>query len=1265
MVNGYDVTNSYTPQKTSVAVTKAWEDGNNQDGIRPNDITVVLLANGEETGDTLTLNTGNNWSGTFTDLDVYKSGQMITYTVKEIAVPGYKTAITGNAKTGFVITNSHTTEITSVSGSKTWDDNNDQDGKRPASITINLLKNGETLASKIVTAEDNWSWTFDNLPKYENGGSLIRYTITENSIEGYSAIVDGYNVTNSYTPEKTSIAVTKAWTDGNNQDGIRPNDITVILLADGNATGKELLLNAGNNWSGSFTDLDVYQEGQRIVYTVEEIAIPGYDTIVTGDALNGFTINNTHTPETIRISGSKTWNDNDNQDGKRPVSITINLLKNGQPLDSKTVTAADNWSWTFENLAKYENGSLITYVITETTVEGYTAEFNGYDVTNSYTPEKTSISVTKAWVDNNDQDGIRPNSVTVVLLADGEPTGEELLLNAGNNWAGSFTGLDVYKAGQKITYTVQEVAVPGYETVISGNAENGITVTNSHTPATVAISGSKTWNDNNNQDGKRPASITINLLKNGQPVASKTVTEADGWKWSFENQPKYDDGNLITYAITETAIDGYTAEINGYNVTNSYTPEKTGVSVTKAWTDSNDQDGIRPNSVTVVLLADGKSTGKELLLNAGNNWSDSFTGLDVYQAGKEIVYTVEEITVPGYETVITGNAKNGFIITNSHTPAAVELSGSKTWVDNDDQDGKRPEAITIHLLADGVAIQSKTVTAADGWKWNFTSLPKYKDQGTMIVYSITEEAVEGYTAAYNGYNVINTHAIDKTSVSVAKTWADNNNQDGIRPNDITVELLANGKSTGKTLLLSIGNHWTGTFTNLDVFAGGKQIVYTVKELTVAGYASVITGDQTTGYTITNSHTPETIAISGEKAWIDNDNQDGMRPESIVINLLKNGQPVDEKIVKAEDNWSWTFENLPKYENGGKEIVYAISETAVEGYTTIYDGFDVINTHDPEKTSITVAKSWQDNNDQDGIRPDSVEVKLLANGEDTGIVLTLSVDNNWTGTLTELDKFASGSEIVYTVEEVAVTGYATTITGDMTAGYTITNTHTPETVTVTGAKTWNDAENQDGKRPESITIKLLADGIETASVTVTEQTGWTWTFENLPKFSAGKQIVYIVSEAAVEGYTAEYDGHNITNTYAPEQINIHVVKVWADQNDVYGKRPAQIQISLYANDVLTDTLTLNADMNWTGTFDGLPKYENGTEITYTIKEEAAEGYKAVITGDAANGFTVTNSFTDNPQTGDQNMPVLWIGGMTVSLLGIIAVLLASQKKRKAY
>ena len=100
------------------------------------------------------------------------------------------------------------------------------------------------------------------------------------------------------------------------------------------------------------------------------------------------------------------------------------------------------------------------------------------------------------------------------------------------------------------------------------------------------------------------------------------------------------------------------------------------------------------------------------------------------------------------------------------------------------------------------------------------------------------------------------------------------------------------------------------------------------------------------------------------------------------------------------------------------------------------------------------------------------------------------------------------------------GYKTSVDG-----FNLTNTYATETTEVKGSKTWNDADNQDGKRPESITVRLLANGEEKDSQTVTadENGNWTYSSEKLPKYEAGKEIIYTVTEDAVADYTTAITG----------------------------------------------------------------------------------------------------------------------------------------------
>ena len=777
--NSTTFTNVYTPAKTQVPVKKVWNDSDNQDGKRPESITVKLLADGVETGQTRELNAVNNWQAIFTDLDADKGGTPIVYTTEEVAVAEYKSEITGDAPTG-------------------------------------------------------------------------------------------YTITNSYTPAKTQVPVKKVWSDSDNQDGKRPESITVKLLADGQDTGKNLELNKENNWSGNFTDLDVNKVGKAIKYTIEEVAVSGYKSEVTGDAATGFTITNSYTPETVDIKATKNWDDANNQDGKRPTKITINLLADGVKVDSKEVQAAQDGTWSveFTKLTKYKNvnGEVteIKYTVTEEAVAEYESSITDFDITNKYIPKTINYKVTKVWNDANNQDGKRPNSVTIQLYksVDGSDPiaveGKKLTLTAkdktdDNTWVASFTNLPKYEGGKEITYSIKEIDLSkGYKASVTGQV-----VTNTYLPETVVLSGRKVWKDNNNQDGKRSATVTVQILNGKKVVQELEMSEKTGWKFESKPLPKYEKGKEITYTVKEiTEVTGYTTinpdkpDADGqYTITNEHTPEKIKVNGLKKWDDKDNQDGIRPNSITARLIANGKDTGKTAVASEETSWKYEFTDLDRYQNGKEITYTVEEVDVPkDYKSEV-----NGFNITNHYTTKKTAVSGQKTWDDNDNQDGLRPKSIKVKLLANGQDT-GKEATASEetGWKYEFTDLDLKKD-GKEITYTVEEVDVpSGYTPEINGMNVTNHHAPEKTAVKGRKIWKGDENQKGVRPKSIKVKLFADGKDTGKEATASEATGWKYEFTDLDLKKDGKKITYTIKEANVPkGYKSEVND-----FDIVNTYTPE-------------------------------------------------------------------------------------------------------------------------------------------------------------------------------------------------------------------------------------------------------------------------------------------------------------------------------------------------------------------------------------------------------------------------
>ena len=420
-------------------------------------------------------------------------------------------------------------------------------------------------------------------------------------------------------------------------------------------------------------------------YTITEITAPdGYDIAdpvkVTADDLKNeakakeVTVVDKESKTSVKVT--KAWSDSDNQDGKRPSSVKVQLKADGvNSGDPVTLDNSNSWTYTWENLKLKNNGTNIKYTVEELAVDGYTSKVtgdaaSGYTVTNTHEVEKTSVSASKVWSDNDDQDGVRPSSVTVQLYADDVASGDPVMLNAANSWKHTWSDLAKNAAGKAITYTVKEVSVPdGYTSAVSGDAASGFTVTNTHKPGVTSVSGTKTWNDGDNQDGIRPKSITVNLLADGVKVQSKVVAAADGWKYSFENLPQSKDGKKITYTVSEETVDGYTSVVDGNNITNTHEVEKTSVSVEKQWADENDKDHLRPSSVKVQLYANGEASGEPVALNEANSWKHTWSGLDKNAAGKAIVYTVKEVSVPdGYTSEVTGDAASGFTITNTHTP---------------------------------------------------------------------------------------------------------------------------------------------------------------------------------------------------------------------------------------------------------------------------------------------------------------------------------------------------------------------------------------------------------------------------------------------------------------------------------------------------------------------------------------------------------------------------------------------------------------------
>ena len=639
MATGFTITNTNT-EKTTVKVTKAWV------GTPAASVTIKLYADGAEK-ETVTLTATDNWTHTFTNLDKYAAdGHEIVYTVDETPVAGYAKDISGTAATGFTVKNTNTATI-NIPVTKTWV------GTAGTSATIKLLADGAEKETVTLTAADNWTHTFSNLPKFDTtDGHEIVYTVDEVDVPNYTKGISGtaatgFTVTNTITG-KVSVPVTKVWV------GPQASSAKVTLFADG-VEKDSVTLNAANGWAHTFTNLDKYNNGTEIVYTVTEEPIANYDSVVIGNAANGFTVTNTNTEKTA-VDVTKTWV------GTPAASVTIKLFADGTEKETVTLTAADNWMHTFSNLPKYAaDGHEIVYTVDETPVTNYTKAItgdaaNGFTITNTITG-KVNIPVTKVWV------GPEATSAKVTLYADGVEK-DSVTLNAANNWVHVFANLDKYNNGTEIVYTLTEEPISNYDSAITGDVATGFTVTNTNTEK-VAVDVTKNW------VGPATDSVTIKLLADGAEVENAVLTATDNWMHTFSNLPKYAaDGHEIVYTVDEYDVPSYVKAIEGtsstgFTVTNTITG-KVDIPVTKVWV------GPATDSVTVNLYADGVKVDT-VQLTAANQWKHTFANLDKYENGREIVYTVDEVLIPGYKTKITGDVQTGFTITNSkETPKTAD-----------------------------------------------------------------------------------------------------------------------------------------------------------------------------------------------------------------------------------------------------------------------------------------------------------------------------------------------------------------------------------------------------------------------------------------------------------------------------------------------------------------------------------------------------------------------------------------------------------------
>ncbi|WP_307980073.1 Cna B-type domain-containing protein [uncultured Senegalimassilia sp.] len=942
--------------------------------------------------------------------------------------------------------------------------------------------------------------------------------------------------------------------------------------------------------------------------------------------------------------------------------------------------------------------------------ETHTRPFHGkFD--NDSKPATTSVAVNKTWLDSkgNAETSVSHNGVQVQLYANGTASGDPVTLGADNSWSHQWTSLPVNdESGKAIDYTVKELTqVAGYDSAVTGSAAGGFAIVNQHKPE-VEISIAKVWDDNDNIDQVRPDSVTARVMRSIEGGASEqvggpiTLNAANQWQARVSGLPTTDaNGNQYTYTVVEDAVSGYKGTVEGssskdangnvsytYTLKNSHAPSVVNLSVSKVWDDAGNQDGVRPEQVSVdVLRSEGSTTTKTIVatlkLSAENNWTATLEKQPVYGKSGKYTYSISEAKVDGYtgsvETAVDESGNYAFTLTNTHAVETTQVGVTKVWDDTENADGLRPDSVEVELLADGAAT-GKTVTlnAENNWTFTWDNLAK-KAGGKDIVYTVREAKVpEGYTSVVTGgmvknngafsYTLTNKHETESTALNVQKVWDDSNNADGLRPTSVKVQLLADGKAAGQPVELSAANEWKHAWGDLPKLADGKTIKYTVAEVDVPeGYVSVVTGNASFGFTITNTHAVKTTAVGVKKIWNDGNDQDGLRPAEVTAQLLANGEVVAEAKLSAQNAWVHQWTDLPIIANG-KAIEYTVAETDIpEGYTSSVmgsaaDGFTLVNAHATATTSVSVHKEWKDSagNQQSGVHP-AVTAQLYRTvaGQTSamaGYAATLDEVHGWAASWGNLPAKDAGRDVEYSVQEADVpAGYTSSVTkaADGTYSFILANTAEKRT-SVSVAKVWADGGNADSMRPDSVTAQLYlvdAQGNQVAvpgkSAELSEANNWAFTWDDLAVSDTdGNEISYTVQEANVpEGYTATVSGgmvdgtysFTLTNTHELKTVDINVSKVWNDQDDIDGLRPASVTAQLcYVNaDGQTvpvegaEDKVLDESNGWAAGWTGLTANADGKAVKYTVREaEVPEGYTSAASGidngDGTYSFTMVNT-----------------------------------------
>ena len=964
------------------------------------------------------------------------------------------------------------------------------------------------------------------------------------------------------------------------------------------------------------------------------------------------------------------------------------------------------------------------------------------------TPKDESIGVSEIWQEK--QIGEEINEAVTVVALKGEIGKQtdieiEITLQTANNRGG-----DIYynQATAQISKTIDVIETSNVKAeVVKRQIEGTI------------------WYDTNengvmDEDEERASRVEVELLKadgskavdyNGNEIQN-ILTNSNG-EYTFTNLPM---GEYIVEIHTDDRYTLTTANVGTNREINSKF-EETEDGSKQSYTITNlngiqSPEIIEANVNAGLVVKDAKiivkyleedSTPETDEDNRVLKEQDEITTYDKdgvptkYKLGDS--YTTSPAEIENYISLRNSGNTSGTlnteetIVTYYYTYNLQDIEVTKVWEDNHDTAQKRPTSIKVTLKDGAEEVKEITLNSsnlvesaqagiegirdtAEVWQGTIEDVPVYNEAGQRISYTIDEKENEGtldsYNKTINGMVITNTFTqnTEKIEIPVTKVWEDSDNKARKRPESLTLILKREvGSSYVEASRATINaeenqgsnsNEWTYIFTDIAKYdENNNEIKYVVEEETPEFYTSIVEnventeeGQDTIAFRITNTFEvpEEKVSYEVTKIWNDNNNRAGKRPEEVTL-VLTGKNPQGDVVVEGQEitltkadaidgntegstdtstTWKGTIENLPKYDENADIINYELSEEKLnnifytEANTTIDQQSKIVTNRFevPDNTiDIEVTKVWNDSNNAEGVRPESVTLYLTGNGQENEITLTKAnaIDGNtegetdtsssWKGTITDLPKYdVNGNEINYVLDERPVTSEFYTKTNIDQGTKTVTNTFgiPTENIQITVTKIWEDNNNALGKRPENITlqIKNKATGEIVASQLMqgssTSKDGWSYTFE-VPKYAGSTdEVEYEIAEADLNNifYTAEnaeinQETRTITNRFAipDEEIELPVRKEWNHTNNNY-KIPQEVKIQVKdeTGAVVAEQILNNKNQTeenvWEYTFTGLKKYnEQAEEKKYTIDEEAVTPGDLDYYRKEIDGTTIKNTY----------------------------------------